>query len=279
MGHSDSRKRSRGGCGGAEPQASDILPSLSAWLTATLPRRSLNAPTTPAGPQAGIAEPDPNVLVRQAVLVFQRRNHRLPAAGSRRNITQMIEHLHLSVAVHCTDVPWWTHDVWTYAPTRGFRSGRMSRHTTRSCGWRYRPAWLREGLRFWLRSALTYELLAWSSVADRCGASASSWAVHTHPWPRKRSANRHPTWPAAGAFMDYLEYLRPRTRRPARIICWSAAWPTCKPKPKLSTRSCTTTLPTPRRPPAIRGGATSPRPIPRCGHRSTYFSTAVASAP
>ena len=30
------------------------------------------------------------------------------------------------------------------------------------------PVWLREGLRFWLRTALTHELLTWSSVVDRC---------------------------------------------------------------------------------------------------------------
>ncbi len=46
------------------------------------------------------------------------------------------------------------------------------------------PVWLREGLRFWLRSALTYEMQAWSSVA---GAGSTTTSGST-TWPTAPSS-------------------------------------------------------------------------------------------
>lgn len=52
-------------------------------------------------------------ILRQAVLVFERRNARLPSAGARRNITHLVEHLHLHLSVRCSDTDCrGVHDLW-----------------------------------------------------------------------------------------------------------------------------------------------------------------------
>jgi hypothetical protein len=191
-------------------QARKIDPSLLGWLVATLPAAITEHAKATGRTPTSIADLDPNTLVRHAVLVFQRRKHRLPAAGSRRNITQMIEHLHLSVAVHCTDAPWWAHDVWDLRtdpriPQRPHEPAHDKIVRLRDI----EPVWLRDGLRFWLRSALTYELLAWSPVADRCRGVGTQLGrfVRTHGHENDPLIATEPDQLRA-AFVDYLEYLR-----------------------------------------------------------------------
>ncbi|ORW08117.1 tyrosine-type recombinase/integrase [Mycolicibacter longobardus] len=191
-------------------QTRKIDPSLLAWLVATLPAAITDHTTATGQPPTGIADMDPNAIVRQAILVFQRRNHRLPSAGSRRNFTQMIEHLHLRVAVHCTDVPWWAHDVWDLRadpriPQRPHEPAHDKIVRLRDI----EPVWLREGLRFWLRSALTYEMLAWSSVADRCRNVGTQLGrfVRTHGHQDDPLIATDPDELRA-VFVGYLDYLR-----------------------------------------------------------------------
>lgn len=95
-----------------DQQLRRIEPSLLAWLVRTLPGAVAEHSTRTGHPPVSIADLDPTELIRQAALAFQRRNNRLPSAGSRRNIRHLIEHLHLAVAVRCTDAPWWSHDIW-----------------------------------------------------------------------------------------------------------------------------------------------------------------------
>ena len=117
---------------------------------------------------ASIADLPVDAIVRHAVIGFERRNKRLPSAGARRYVTSFIEHLHLYVSVRCTDKPWWAHDVWDLRA-----DPRIPQREHEPCHDRVvklsgiQPLWLREGVRFWLRTSLTGELLRWSSVAER----------------------------------------------------------------------------------------------------------------
>jgi hypothetical protein len=85
-------------------------------------------------------------VVRQAVLLFQRRNNRLPSPGARRNIPHLIEHLHLYLSVRCTDTAWWAHDVWDLRadpriPQREHEPDHDKSVKIGAIG----PQWLREG--------------------------------------------------------------------------------------------------------------------------------------
>jgi integrase len=191
-------------------QLRKIEPSLLAWLIRTLPAAIEEHSTRTGRAPASIADLDPNAVLRQAILTFQRRNMRLPSSGSRRNIRHLIEHLHLWVSVRCTDTPWWEHDIWDLrADPRIPRREHEPRHDATVRLRDIEPGWLREGLRFWLRSALTYELLVWSSAADRArniGSQLGSFSrdhahlddplIATDPDRLRR------------VFLDYLDYLR-----------------------------------------------------------------------
>uniref|UniRef100_UPI003F58386D tyrosine-type recombinase/integrase n=1 Tax=Mycolicibacterium neoaurum TaxID=1795 RepID=UPI003F58386D len=115
-----------------------------------------------------IAELSAHDIVRAGVVEFERRNHRLPAPGFRYNITNFIEHLHPYVSVRCTDTPWWTHDTWDlHADPRIPQREHEPCHDQVVRLGSIEPSWLREGIRFWLRTALSAEQLRWSSVLPR----------------------------------------------------------------------------------------------------------------
>lgn len=193
-----------------DQQLRKIEPSLLGWLARALPGAIAEHTSRTGSSPVSVAELDPTEMMRQATLVFERRNHRLPSAGSRRNIGHLIEHLHLSVAVRCTEAPWWSHDIWDLrADPRIPQRDHEPSHdkTVRLRG--IEPAWLREGLRFWLRSALTYDLLTWSSVTDRCRNLGSQLGRFT----RSHGHLDDPLFSTdpdrlRQVFVDYLEYLR-----------------------------------------------------------------------
>lgn len=193
-----------------DQQLRKIEPSLLAWLVRTLPAAIAQHTTRTGIAPTSIAELNPTELIRQAALSFQHRNNRLPSAGSRRNIGHLIEHLHLNVSVSCTDTPWWAHDIWDLrADPRIPQRPHEPCHdqTVRLRG--ITPDWLREGLRFWLRCALTYDLLTWSSVVDR----ARNLGTHVGYFATATGHLRDPlisTDPdqLRTVFLDYLDYLR-----------------------------------------------------------------------
>ncbi|KPN46487.1 tyrosine-type recombinase/integrase [Mycobacterium intracellulare] len=117
-------------------------------------------------------------IVRQAVVVFEKRNNRLPSPGARRNVTHLIEHLHLYLSVRTTDTDWWAHDTWDLRadpriPQREHEPGHDQSVKISAIG----PVWLREGVRFWLRTALDAELLRWSSAVERARDMARHFGV------------------------------------------------------------------------------------------------------
>lgn len=193
-----------------DQQLRKIEPSLLAWLVRTLPSAIAEHRVRTGHPPVSIADLDPTELIRQAALAFQRRNNRLPSAGSRRNIGHLIEHLHLAVAVRCTDAPWWSHDIWDLRADPRIPQRPHEPHHDQTVRLRgVEPVWLREGLRFWLRSALTYDLLTWSSVVSRArnvGSQLGRFARdhgHLHDPLISTDPDELRT-----VFLGYLEYLR-----------------------------------------------------------------------
>lgn len=113
---------------------------------------------------------DQDELVRHAMLVFERRHGRLPTPGYRRNLVYTVEHLYTLLAVRCSDAPWYTYDVWDLRidpriPQREHEP--LSERTLKLVA--IQPEWLREGLRFWMRMALTHGLFTWTTAIGRTG--------------------------------------------------------------------------------------------------------------
>lgn len=150
-----------------------IEPSLLKWCGRALDAAVAEYLAAHHREPTSIADLDVAHLIRHALVGFERRNQRLPSTGARRNITHLIEQIHLYVSVRCTAKPWWAHDVWDlradpripvreHEPTHD-KSVRLSP---------IEPVWFREGIRFWLRTSLTGELLRWSSVTERARDAA-----------------------------------------------------------------------------------------------------------
>lgn len=112
-------------------------------------------------------------LVHAALASFQRRTGRLPSLCSRRDITRFIEQWHLYLSVHCTDAPWWAHDIWDLQADRRIpqREHEPNHHQSIRLA-PIEPQWLREGVRFWLRTSLSTELLRWTSATERARTMA-----------------------------------------------------------------------------------------------------------
>lgn len=145
-----------------------IEPSLLKWCGRALSAAAAEYHGLHHRPPVSIAELDAATIVRHAVLGFERRNKRLPSAGARRYVTSFIEHLHLYTSVRCTEAPWWSHDIWDLRadPRIPQREHEPSHDKTVKLT-AIQPLWLREGVRFWLRTSLTGQLLRWSSVTER----------------------------------------------------------------------------------------------------------------
>lgn len=109
-------------------------------------------------------------LVRHAVIVFERRNGRLPSPGYRRNLRTTVEQMWVLLAARCSPAPWWSYDLWDLHidPRIPQREHEPRHEQALKLGW-IEPAWLREGVRFWMRTALTHQLFTWSTAYTRTG--------------------------------------------------------------------------------------------------------------
>ncbi|MDD7812575.1 MULTISPECIES: tyrosine-type recombinase/integrase [Mycobacteriaceae] len=161
-----------------------IEPFLLKWTAVALTDAAAEHQQRYHRPPVSIADLAAEDVVRHAVVRFERRNARLPSAGARRQVVALIEHLHLYVSVRCTDAPWWAHDIWDLRadPRIPQREHEPSHDQVVKLA-AIHPPWLREGVRFWLRTSITAELLRWSSVADR----ARNMARHLGPFLAARN--------------------------------------------------------------------------------------------
>lgn len=142
--------------------------SLLRWATQAISAAAAQYRTDHGRQPGSITDLAVTDRLRHAVLVFERRNARLPAAGTRRNIVGLIEHLHMFLSVRATTIDWWAYDTWDLRadPRIPQREHEPCHDKTVRIG-AIEPAWLREGVRFWLRTCLDAELLRWSSAVDR----------------------------------------------------------------------------------------------------------------
>lgn len=186
-----------------------IEPSVLKWAGQALGAAATEYRTQHGRAPQSITELSAAAIVRQAAIVFERRNARLPSTGARRNITHLIEHLHLYLSVRCTDTEWWAHDTWDLRadPRIPQREHEPGHDQSVKIG-AITPLWLREGARFWLRTALDAELLRWSSAVERARDIARHFGVFV--------TDRGFTDPALSAdpaelrliFTAFTEYLR-----------------------------------------------------------------------
>jgi hypothetical protein len=202
-----------------------IEPSLLKWTGQSLTDTAADYHQRHHRWPVSIADLPVEAITRHPLVGFERRNKRLPSAGARRYVTSFIEHLHLYVSVRCTDLPWWAHDVWDLRadPRIPQREHEPSHDKVVKLSG-IQPHWLREGVRFWLRTSLTGELLRWSSVAER----ARDMARHLGPF----LAARHITDPLITddraalrlLFTEFSEYLKSpeAAAKPGRLLSASA---------------------------------------------------------
>lgn len=150
-----------------------IEPSLLRWFTLALSPTVAEYERLHGRPPTSLTDLTVADLTRWALVGFEQRNARLASAYSRRNIVKLIEHLHLHVSVRCGTQSWWEHDIWDLRADRRIpqREHEPAHDTALRLDTIALP-WLREGVRFWLRTALSTELLRWSSAADRARTAA-----------------------------------------------------------------------------------------------------------
>lgn len=145
----------------------NIDPHLLKWFSFALTATVADYRSAERVLPESIADLDPDVMTRHAVLGFERRNHRLPSNRSRGKIRFFVRHLHLYVSARCTDRPWWSLDLWDVRADARIpvRQHEPAGDKLVDLGAIEVP-WLREGVRFYLRTSLTSEMLRWSSVTN-----------------------------------------------------------------------------------------------------------------
>lgn len=186
-----------------------IEPALLKWAGQALAGAAGEHWTTHGQSPCSITELSPAALIRQAVVLFECRNGRLPSPGTRRNITGLLEHLHLYLSVRCTDTAWWAHDIWDLRadPRIPQREHEPGHDRSVKIG-AITPMWLREGVRFWLRTALDAELMRWSTAVDRCRDMARHFGVFVSGRGDTGPALSHDPGQLRLIFTAFTEYLR-----------------------------------------------------------------------
>ncbi|SPX80688.1 tyrosine-type recombinase/integrase [Mycobacteroides abscessus] len=149
-------------------------------------------------------------IMRHAILLFERRNGRLPTTGYRRNLGYTIDKLLVLLAVRCGEAPWWSHDLWDLRmDPRIPQREHEPRHEQALKLAGIQPDWLREAVRFWMRMALTHQLFTWTTVISRSGNLARQLGTFC-------VARGHLDDPLISTdpdtlrsvFLDFLDYLR-----------------------------------------------------------------------
>lgn len=199
-------------------------PSLVRWLGYAVADTFAESLRRGASPSS-ITELSIDALLRHAFLGFERRNARLPSAHSRRDITHLVAQFHLYLSVRCTERHWWEHDVWDLrADPRIPRREHEPRHDMAINLTGIEPAWLKDGVRFWLRTALSTELLRWSSAVER----ARTMARHLGPFLTEHAISApHISTDVStlrSVFTDFSGYLRSpqASAKPGKTLSASA---------------------------------------------------------
>ena len=145
-----------------------IEPSMLRWWAAAIGSLTEHRSATTGRAPTSLAELQPHLVAREAVRLFAARNDRPPSPGNLRNLISLADHAHLLVSVRTSPQPWWSHDIWDLRvddriPRRAHEPAADQIVNLAAID----PPWLREALRFWLSTALTYQLFRWTTVTTR----------------------------------------------------------------------------------------------------------------
>lgn len=145
-----------------------VSPSTVRWWWQTIESLAAGEKKRPLGLRDSVLDWTPTAVIDEAMTAFEQRNGRPPCEAVRSSFSSMAAHIHWLLSVRCTDAPWWEHNCWslTADPRIPRRPHEPLAESTLNLA-TIAPLWLREGIRFWLRSALTLETLTWSSVIGR----------------------------------------------------------------------------------------------------------------
>ncbi|WP_074245142.1 MULTISPECIES: tyrosine-type recombinase/integrase [Mycobacteroides] len=187
-----------------------IDPAKIVWFTGALPaataeyrRRHDTAPVS----LLDLSVPD---IVRHATVIFEQRRHRLPTPAYRHNLQWTVEHLHTLLAVRTAAAPWWSYDTWDLRIDPRIPQREHEPHHERVLKLAgIEPPWLREGLRFWMRTAITHQLFTWTTAVARCqtlGRHLGRFALANNYLDDPLIATDPDRLRAV--FLDFLAYLR-----------------------------------------------------------------------
>ncbi|XAS76043.1 site-specific integrase [Dermatophilaceae bacterium Sec6.4] len=186
-----------------------VEPSMLRWWATAISNLVAERARLTGRRSESLADFAPEIVVREALRAFLHRNDRMPSAGNQRNLTSIAQHAYLLVSVRCSPDPWWAHDRWDLRIDDRIprRPHEPQGHQPVNLGLITTP-WLREGVRHWLRYALTDETYRWTTAVVRC----RNLATYFDPWLEQQGA----TDPAIAdqpavvrsLFNDYLGWLR-----------------------------------------------------------------------
>lgn len=187
-----------------------IDPAKIVWFTQALPAAAAEYRRRHGRPPASLLDIGVPDIVRHATVIFEARRHRLPTPSYRRNLEWTVEHLHTLLAARTAAAPWWGYDVWDLRIDPRIPQREHEPHHERVLKLAgIEPRWLREGLRFWMRTAITHQLFTWTTAVSRCqtlGRHLGRFCQHNN----YRDDPLIATDPdrLREVFMDFLAYLR-----------------------------------------------------------------------
>lgn len=144
-----------------------IEPSMLRWWSEAVTSLAA-ARTTLNMPPASLADLPPAEVTREALHLIYRRNKRMPSPGNTRNLTSISKHIHLLISARTTNAPWWQAPAWSL-----LADNRIPRRPHEPVAGQnvhiqdIQPAWLREGLRFYLSRALIHDTFTWTTLTTR----------------------------------------------------------------------------------------------------------------
>lgn len=187
-----------------------IDPAKISWLCQALPAATAEYRRRHGRPAASLLDISVPDIVRHATVHFEQRRHRLPTASYRRNLQWTVEHLHTLLAVRTASAPWYSYDTWDLRIDPRIPQREHEPHHERVLKLAgIQPVWLREGLRFWMRTAITHQLFTWTTAVSR----TQTLGRHLSLFCQRNNYCDDPlitTDPEQlrAVFMDFLAYLR-----------------------------------------------------------------------
>lgn len=127
------------------------------------------------GMAMSLSEVPIKALIREEELLFEARNGRLPKGRAHQRTVDLTHRVHRLVASRASTTPWWMDDTWDLIadPRIPRREHEPNSGSTLRLGG-IQPTWLREGLRYWFATSLTYRTQTWSTALARSRVLSST---------------------------------------------------------------------------------------------------------